>query len=207
MSYGYKGISNNSVSRAHITHEYVYWDNLFSDEELDKICELSSELEMKDGVTLGDTTNYRISKNNFHRLNENNQWIFDRLNGLINHVNIEFFNYDLNGYDFYQYSEYHANLDGQYKYHFDMSVGGNNIYKPDATIETRKLSLALLLNEPEVDFKGGQFSFKSGEDDTIVESKRGRIYFFPSYVLHKVFPVTEGIRKSLVVWVTGPKFR
>jgi PKHD-type hydroxylase len=37
--------------------------------------------------------------------------------------------------------------------------------------------------------------------------KRGSIMFFPSFLLHRVAEVTEGKRKSLVGWVTGPKFR
>jgi PKHD-type hydroxylase len=31
--------------------------------------------------------------------------------------------------------------------------------------------------------------------------------FFPSFMLHEVKPVTEGLRKSIVVWVEGPKFK
>jgi len=208
MSYGYKNISNNSVRRAFITHEYIWWDDVFSSEELDKICEISAEVDLREGTTLGNSlSDYRISDNNFHHRTEKNSWIFERLNGLIEHVNNEFYNYDLNGYEFYQYSEYDASKNGQYKYHYDMASNGSNINTKDGTLETRKLSLALLLNEPGVDFKGGEFAFKTGEDDLYTVPKRGRAFLFPSYVLHKVFPVTEGIRKSLVVWVTGPKFK
>jgi PKHD-type hydroxylase len=30
---------------------------------------------------------------------------------------------------------------------------------------------------------------------------------FPSFRLHRVTPVTSGVRKTLVVWSTGPAFR
>jgi PKHD-type hydroxylase len=30
---------------------------------------------------------------------------------------------------------------------------------------------------------------------------------FPSFMIHRVAPVTKGKRKSVVVWVTGPKFK
>jgi PKHD-type hydroxylase len=46
---------------------------------------------------------------------------------------------------------------------------------------------------------------KIGENE--IEQKRGRIILFPSFFLHKVCPVTKGIRKSIVAWVEGPKFR
>ena len=40
-----------------------------------------------------------------------------------------------------------------------------------------------------------------------VLNSRGNLVAFPSYVLHQVTPVTSGIRKSLVAWGAGPKFR
>ena len=36
---------------------------------------------------------------------------------------------------------------------------------------------------------------------------RGTATLFPSYMLHRVTPVTEGIRHSLTVWAHGPAFR
>lgn len=30
---------------------------------------------------------------------------------------------------------------------------------------------------------------------------------FPSYTMHRVTPVTRGVRKALVAWVNGPDFR
>lgn len=33
------------------------------------------------------------------------------------------------------------------------------------------------------------------------------VTFFPSYVMHRVKPVTEGVRYSLVCWVSGPSFK
>ena len=37
--------------------------------------------------------------------------------------------------------------------------------------------------------------------------KKGSILIFPSFVEHRVTPVTKGVRKSLVGWYEGPKFR
>ena len=37
--------------------------------------------------------------------------------------------------------------------------------------------------------------------------KKGSMIFFPSWVLHKVNPVTKGTRYSLVVWFLGAPFR
>jgi PKHD-type hydroxylase len=40
-----------------------------------------------------------------------------------------------------------------------------------------------------------------------INKQKGLVAAFPSYVLHRVTPVTRGIRKTLVVWLTGPRFK
>jgi len=72
--------------------------------------------------------------------------------------------------------------------------------------ETRKLSMSLLLNEPGVDFEGGELQFQVGTVPDTPDTPKGRIIAFPSFMLHRVAPLTRGVRRSLVVWVTGPKF-
>jgi PKHD-type hydroxylase len=63
------------------------------------------------------------------------------------------------------------------------------------------------LNDPK-EFKGGDFQLMVDSDTPVtVEQKKGRAWFFPSYTLHRVTPVTEGERKSLVLWIGGPAFR
>ena len=47
---------------------------------------------------------------------------------------------------------------------------------------------------------------KDYNDSPEVITKYGRAVLFPSFLCHRVKPVTKGIRKSLVVWVVGPKF-
>ena len=67
--------------------------------------------------------------------------------------------------------------------------------------------MVLLLSNPS-EFEGGQLQIKANNDEPInLEMKRGRAWFFPSYTLHTVTPVTRGIRKSLVLWVGGPEFK
>jgi PKHD-type hydroxylase len=66
--------------------------------------------------------------------------------------------------------------------------------------------MSMLLNTPGVDFEGGDFStFLSKEQN--IPLKKGEILIFPSFIVHSVKPVTKGIRKSLVIWVTGPGFK
>ena len=80
---------------------------------------------------------------------------------------------------------------------------------PTNTTGTRKLSLTFLLSEPNVDFEGGDFQIVLAQENQAqtIEMKKGRIIAFPSFVLHRVTPVTKGERKSIVIWVEGPKFK
>ena len=40
----------------------------------------------------------------------------------------------------------------------------------------------------------------------IVDNKTGSIIIFPSYMEHRIKPVTKGTRYSLVIWFLGPPF-
>ena len=207
----YQTITNRTIEKTFLTNQYAYFNDVFTKDELKKIIEISNEIPLVDGEVGNGTIGPRVSKINHQTLNENNKWIFDRLNQLIMHCNWEFFNYDLTGYESYQYAEYHAEDVGHYDYHVDIVFRGDNLQGSALGFETRKLSMSLLLNEPGVDFDGGEFYVKiSGYDGNVppeVEFKSGTAILFPSWLMHRVAPVTRGIRKSLVVWVTGPKFR
>jgi PKHD-type hydroxylase len=192
----------NNTKYNNVVNLWAYWDNAFSAEELDKICELSFKTELHEGKFINNDTptnkDVRNSKVNFHDRNEENFWIFDKINSVASIVNDRFFNFDLTGYDSYQYTEYYGSDLGHYNFHTDM------IYAKETP--TRKLSMSLLLND---DFDGGDFLINEEREHapTHVPLTKGRMIFFPSFVLHKVSPVTRGTRKSLVVWITGPKFK
>ena len=219
MSHSYKTIYNNPNERMRKFYTWCYWDNAFTNEELDKMCEYFAASGVERGTTVGrkdgannvvtQTPNEDVRKSNvkFHNYgNPDTLWIFQRINWVIEQINNQFYNFDLNGYDTFQYTEYDDFEQGRYDFHQDTIMGTN---LPDDMIETRKLSITMLLNEPGVDFEGGDFQINSGQenDAETVELKRGRMIFFPSFAIHRVAPVTKGKRKSLVVWVLGPKFR
>jgi PKHD-type hydroxylase len=220
MSYNYKGITNNPFERSRIIYPWCYWDNTFTNEELDQICELLVKDGVQRATTVGqnseDTANLEIeiskpeaprkSMVKFHNYNENTAWIFERLNFAIDQCNSRFYNFDLNGYDSMQYTEYYDYESGKYDFHMD-TIMDTTIDSKD--VEVRKLSMTLVLNEPDVDFEGGGFEINNGRelDSLKVEAPRGRMILFPSFMIHRVAPVTKGTRKSLVVWVLGPKFK
>jgi PKHD-type hydroxylase len=78
----------------------------------------------------------------------------------------------------------------------------------------RKLSVTVSLSDSN-DYKGGEleFDFRNGEHgkiSNIVECKeiksKGSLVVFPSFVWHRVKPVTKGTRYSLVIWHCGLPF-
>lgn len=135
----------------------------------------------------------------YTRTHENNH-IWDKLSLAAREANRNFFKFDLTGfYEPAQLGYYSGDRKSHYTWHIDAGISDS---KPP-----RKLSMVLQLNDPS-EFEGGQLQVKATTDEpTTLELKRGRAWFFPSYVLHRVTPVTRGTRKSLVLWITGPEFK
>jgi PKHD-type hydroxylase len=214
----YDRIYNNPFERNTLTFPWVYWDGAFTDEEMDNLEEYFGSFDLERGTTIGSVdpesgevkqgANENVRKSNLIFINRNEQsaWIYDRLNWVLQELNNQFYGYDLNGYDTFQYTEYDESEQGRYDFHQDMVHGPN---MPKNMTETRKLSMTMMINRPGIDFEGGDFQVNTGmeKDAQSVELKRGRIIAFPSYLVHRVAPVTKGKRKSLVVWVLGPKFK
>ena len=207
----YNTISNEPFVRHRITPLYCYLDNIFSEEELILIEEYCDEFERIDGGAGGGINSLRKSKVKFFEKHEHSEliFLFNKLNNTIWNLNGQYYNFDLNGYSYIQYTTYNGEELGEYGYHIDMHTGsyGNTDDNMLRYGDTRKLSLSLILSDSK-SYEGGEFKImlsEAGENE--IEQKRGRIILFPSFFLHKVCPVTKGIRKSIVAWVEGPKFR
>ena len=73
---------------------------------------------------------------------------------------------------------------------------------------TRKLSFVMPLADPST-YEGGDFEmFPPFAEEKREEVKQlGNLILFPSYVPHRILPVTNGRRLSLVGWAHGPSFR
>ena len=75
----------------------------------------------------------------------------------------------------------------------------------------RKISMTLNLTDPST-YEGGDLEFNfqdtlNSKNVSFKESKlQGSITFFPSFVFHRVTPVTKGTRWSLVAWMLGKPY-
>lgn len=73
--------------------------------------------------------------------------------------------------------------------------------------QVRKLSFSLLLSDPDT-YEGGNLQLMSEDNKSYyAPRKRGTIILFDSRTQHRVQKVKSGCRRSLVGWVTGPRWK
>ena len=187
-------------------YPFTYKDNVFTPAEIDAIVNYGDCHGLEESVLFDADGNqdyrFRKSQTKFHDVNVNNRWIFNKLIKAADEVNQESYQFDLTGFDNFQYTVYSGNE--YYHYHMDTIFGEQTIDRHSHL--TRKLSASLVLSD---NFTGGDFEICLGNpnDPVRLEQKKGRILFFPSYMLHRVTPVLTGTRKSIVIWCLGPKFK
>lgn len=130
--------------------------------------------------------------------------VFNDLWLMANEANKNFFNFNIEKLDFIQLTEYTAADQGEYKKHHDVFWLNNDPYFH------RKLSCTIQLSDPN-SYEGGDITLEDLPGEELPHApdvkQQGTSLFFPSFVLHKVHPVTKGTRYSLVAWFDGPKWR
>ena len=110
--------------------------------------------------------------------------------------------YDINYINDIQFTKYAAGNDGgdHYGWHHDLQFFNERPFD-------RKISFVLQLSHKE-EYEGGEFQFQDPYENVPPEAfNKGSVIMFPSFVPHRVTPVTEGTRYSLVSWVEGPRFK
>ena len=159
--------------------------------------------------------------------NSRNAWIDSStwVGGFVWHyimrANRENFMYDIEGLDSneIQYTQYQKGE--YYDWHIDDNINrcmindklltsddnhGENIAILNGEY-VRKLSFSIQLSDPE-DYEGGELEFLCGNDEAFfAPNKKGTIIIFDSRTQHRVCKVTKGVRKSLVGWVVGPRWK
>ena len=110
------------------------------------------------------------------------------------------------GYNvFYPHSDWYLNhntydskSNDSYPWHIDNS--GRASYD---------IKMTVLINLSEESYDGGEFELNMGEKPDLINeySSPGSVVMFKSHILHRVKPVTSGIRKSLTLFIAGPKFQ
>tara|TARA_R110000744_G_scaffold379311_1_gene497025 strand:+ start:965 stop:1531 length:567 start_codon:yes stop_codon:yes gene_type:complete len=180
---------------------FAWWEDAFTDEEIEKLKEYAKTLAINTArVHNGEgppPEHTRKTKVSWISNTPEASWIYERMAFVVRELNTQYYNFDLYGFvedmQFTIYDETGAH----YTWHMDM---GDNSTAP------RKLSIVLQLSDPS-EYEGGELQILDKADPETVDKQKGLITMFPSYTLHRVTPVTKGVRCSLVVWVCGPAFK
>jgi len=120
-------------------------------------------------------------------------------------------NFQLNNPETFQLTKY--SVGGHYNWHCDSWA---EPYKEGKWAnKIRKLSMTVSLTD-KTEYEGGELQFTSGNDNLKDKKERiktceeifskGSLVVFPSFMWHKVKPVTKGTRYSLVIWNLGNMF-
>lgn len=168
----------------------------FSTQECLEIVRASEQQPQVAGVagTRGDLTHLRDSRIATIPPNPETQWIFQKIQAAVLTAN-QLYSYELAGFrEGLQVATYTNG--GHYGWHLDIGKSG---------MSTRKLSVSVQLTDAH-EYQGGDLEFLCVENPNVPKSV-GSMIIFPSFLPHRVAPVTSGTRKSLVAWIHGPSFR
>jgi PKHD-type hydroxylase len=180
---------------------HAFWENGFTPEDVDLIREAGDRLPMVDAAVGADNkaeVQAQIRKSRVGWLQYSTcPMVYDKLAFIARQLNGQYFNFDLYGFvEDMQYTVYGPDRE-HYDWHMDKA---SSVHPP------RKLSMVLQLSDPS-EYDGGDLELMTATTVHTAKKEKGLVYVFPSYVLHRVTPVTRGTRRTIVVWVAGPSFR
>jgi predicted 2-oxoglutarate/Fe(II)-dependent dioxygenase YbiX len=115
---------------------------------------------------------------------------------IINSREFNFNLYYLQNPDVLNYNIY--DKDSEYGWHIDAQPG-----------HVEDIKLTVLINLSDEPYEGGEFEIWNGSGPVIVSdfSKPGDIIMFRSHFLHRVRPVKKGKRKTLSIFMVGPRWQ
>ncbi|MDB2389733.1 2OG-Fe(II) oxygenase [Alphaproteobacteria bacterium] len=176
---------------------YQLWSSALTTKQIDEITKAALGQPAQDGTIFSAAESMKgIRTSSIRWISD--QWIKDLLWDYIEQANDNAFNIDIHNDAEMQFTEYHAKQAGHYDWHHDVNWNGS-------TGSDRKLSVTVQLSDPS-EYEGGAFEFDDVKTNADFASK-GTILIFPSYLRHRVCPVTKGTRRSLVAWFGGPRWR
>lgn len=194
--------SYNFTKRENEPLQHYTFEDGFTKTELNTIEKNTQLIGLNKATTLGEQSDkIRISRVRWIPQDDTWSWLYSRLENMITEANDALWQFELTSmFELIQFTEYHANEKGHYNWHQDIGSGAAS---------GRKISVTVQLSSPD-EYEGGELNITRGGPYDLAYTapkKAGSVTIFPSYMLHRVTPVTKGIRKSFVLWVGGMPFR
>ena len=180
----------------------IAWESVFSGAEVDRITAIGDGRARERAQLVLDEDamgKKRVTDVSWLARDADTQWLFARLEQIVQQLNRQYYKYQIHAElrERLQYTVYESSQGGHYDWHVD-----HGAMAPDP----RKLSISVQLSDPSA-YQGCDLELNFGDGIVAAPRARGTVIAFSSYVLHRVTPVTAGVRKSLVAWVSGPEFQ
>ena len=188
---------------------YYYFPQVLNTEFCDKIIEHGKQQVQEKAKIADEKLNVRNSTVAWLQ----DSWLYETIEPFIQEANVRAeWNFDWIGSEACQFTIYKEQQ--HYDWHQDSHYEPYNKPGTPEHNTIRKLSVTVALEDGN-NYEGGdlQFDLRNREDSQSVvltaEQARlkGSIIVFPSFVWHRVTPVTKGTRYSLVIWSIGPQFK
>ena len=181
-------------------HDYYFFENVFSKESCDHIADRlekdSKSSNKKDNPAPNTIKTATVSVASWREAKE---YLKD-FETLVQEVNIDIFGFDLYSLTDsmgVNYNVYDESNQGQYDWHNDAVAG-----------EMSDIKLTAIANLSTKPYLGGDFElFLNCPRHVSQFDNPGSVLIFPSWIQHRVTPVTQGQRKTLSIWFKGPLFR
>jgi len=177
---------------------YYWFKEGFTLNEIKSIENLSMDFPYEKATTVSSEpeSEARKSKIKWLHLNSKTDWVYNKIVDMAIEANTTW-KFNLHSIiDSIQYTEYYEG-GGQYDWHVD--IGPKDI-------SHRKVSVTIQLSDTN-DYEGGDLELWTGSGHFKLPRDKGVATFFPSFTMHRVTPVTKGIRKSLVLWIGGEHYK
>ncbi len=179
---------------------------VFTPEECARIVSLRSELGFDAAPIPVDTavtarershavdTSVRHTERTHVLSSAKTRWIYDRLSQTVTQINQKTWGFRVSYMEPLQLLRYPVG--GRFRWHSDLGDRG--------LTSLRKISATILLSSGDA-YAGGDLQLMSGAQVLSPVREQGRGAFFPSFVNHRVTPVSAGHRDVLILWTVGKR--
>ena len=210
----------------HLLNYYWYFTKALPVGLCNKILKLGKSKKAKQAVTGGTKKDQPLNKQEMETLKVKRNskivwldepWIYKAIQPFVHTANRNAgWNFQWDWSERAQFTQYKKGM--HYNWHRDSLAGP---YTSEEAIQfvgkIRKLTSVLVLSDPS-EYKGGELEFQFQAEDPQFNKGRkikvanevapkGSIIVFPSFVWHRVKPVTKGVRYSMPTWHIGYPFK
>lgn len=204
-----------------LEYKYWYFTNAIPKHKCDQIIKFAFSIKNKLAVVGGmhsiknieeEKKLKQVRDSNIVFLDE--RWIYQEIHPWIKDANRSAnWNFQWDVSESAQFTIYNKNQ--FYDWHEDSWDKPYENVNPAYNGKIRKLSASILLSDPS-EYEGGELEFDTSRSSLDKQlgfkvcneiKEKGAMVVFPSFIRHRVKPVTKGRRLSLVIWNLGYPFK